>query len=102
MEITDPKILVDHKNGDGLDNRKENLRVANKQQNAQNRSGTYSQSGFRGVYLNKRSGRRKRWVAQATIEGHPFTVGYFATPSEANDAIKEFRQEHMPYSEKDR
>lgn len=37
MGITDPKILIDHKDGDGLNNQRSNLRPCNRSQNASNR-----------------------------------------------------------------
>lgn len=47
-----PDIEVDHKNGDRLDNRRENLRAATREANAQNAMQPLGRSGFRGVQLD--------------------------------------------------
>ena len=51
---------VDHINGNGLDNRRCNLRLVTPQQNRRNRStGRNNQTGYKGVTFDKKSGR---WV----------------------------------------
>lgn len=66
---------VDHKNGDGLDNRRINLRLATQQQNGFNQKpqvgGT---SAFKGVAWNKRA---KKWMAQIQFNGKHMHIGYF-------------------------
>lgn len=47
-----PDKLVDHVNLNPLDNRRSNLRLADKMQNAANSAHTRSPSGYRGVLLN--------------------------------------------------
>jgi hypothetical protein len=73
--------IVDHKNLNGLDNRRENLRIATSQQNAFNhpirRTNT---SGYKGVYLNKSRGK---WVAQITLNYKTKNLGYFSTREDA-------------------
>lgn len=61
--MSDPKELqVDHINGNGLDNRRENLRLASSIQNSFNRGKTsQNTSGFKGVTWNK---ERKKWLAR--------------------------------------
>ncbi|MGA2070874.1 MAG: AP2 domain-containing protein [Sedimentisphaerales bacterium] len=58
--------IVDHRNCDGLDNRRANLRFATYSQNLANRSKTKSKttSKYRGVYFDKRYGKwnvRIKW-----------------------------------------
>jgi hypothetical protein len=50
--------MVDHKNGNGLDNRKKNLRLCNHSENMRNRFQIRKSSPFKGVYP-----RRGKWVA---------------------------------------
>ena len=50
LGVYDPHILVDHRNGDQLDNRRENLRIATNKQNAENRKpDARSTTGVRNV-----------------------------------------------------
>lgn len=58
----DQPIEVDHANGNGLDNRKENLRASNRKHNANNcKIFKNNTSGVIGVCYHK---QRKLWVAQ--------------------------------------
>jgi hypothetical protein len=54
---------VDHANGDGLDNRRSNLRPATQLQNAKNlRRAVNNSSGYTGVFLDKRAGNWRACV----------------------------------------
>ena len=92
---------VDHINGDTLDNRRANLRIATSAQNHQNRHGADrdSKSGVRGVHWEERTGR---WRAQARLNGRFYWLGRHDTIEEAEAAAAAFRREHMPFSEMDR
>lgn len=81
LPLTD-EMEIDHKSGNGLDNRRANLRIATKGQNMQN-AGTHSDntSGFKGVHL-----KDGRWIAQFNHEGLKHHVGSFDTPEEAHAA----------------
>jgi hypothetical protein len=58
MGFPEKPLVVDHKNHDGLDNRRCNLRVITKKQNQGNRrSARNSSSKFLGVSKNKRNGK---------------------------------------------
>lgn len=58
--------LVDHINGDPLDNRRENLRYATQSQQNANRHRTFGASRFKGVY-RRRDGLK--WCAQCRVPG---------------------------------
>ncbi len=83
---------VDHINGNGLDNRKANLRVVSPRENKlhcrMRRSNT---SGFRGVYWHKRS---SKWQAQIGVRGRMRYLGDFGTAREAAIAYDEAAVKH--------
>lgn len=73
--------LVDHVNGNGLDNRRANLRPATSSQNQANRKlRRDSASGFKGVYWYP---DRNCWRARITVNRQVHSLGYFATREEA-------------------
>jgi hypothetical protein len=88
--------LVDHKNHNGLDNRRSNLRICTAQQNGFNRRiSPKTKSGFKGVrYDPSGNGGRKVWAAQATLDGKTRRLGRFATPEEAHAAYRAFAEQH--------
>lgn len=84
-EITNcpPGMVVDHMNGDSLDNRRENLRVVTQSENMRN-IGTQQRpglSGIRGVYLDKARGK---WRATIRIDGRNKSFGLYKTKEEAH------------------
>ena len=85
MDVSDPKIYIDHINRNGLDNRKKNLRTSNHKQNSRNRAiQIKNTSGYRGVYKAKNT-TSKIWKAQIQdLDGKRLGLGYFETPEEAS------------------
>lgn len=76
--------FCDHINGDTLDNRRCNLRVATKSQNGMNRKiNCNNKSGFKGVRYHNRD---KCYYAQITANGVKKHLGTFDTPEQAYDA----------------
>lgn len=76
-----PGFEVDHKNGNSLDNRRENLRLATRSQNIANtRKSTSSKSPFKGIYFHK---AKQRWHASAKFQGKPIHIGYFDSAVDA-------------------
>ncbi|WP_341520726.1 HNH endonuclease [Pseudomonas sp. G.S.17] len=81
-------MVVDHINGDGLDNRRANLRVCTNAENLRNRKmHLNNRSGFKGVYFDD-SRRGKPWRAQITAHGKKHRLGRFDTAEEASAAYR--------------
>ncbi len=74
LDVTDPKIHVDHRDNNPLNNRKYNLRQTNTSSNAQNRKGANSnnQTGVRNVNLVTRYGGKQLYLVQIMREGEKF------------------------------
>ena len=84
--------LLDHINGDGLDNRRYNLRKSNKELNGLNRHtiSLLNTSGYTGVYFDKSKGKFR---GKLKYKGKQIFVGCFTDPYEAHLAIEKRRQE---------
>lgn len=81
LGLTDPRIQCDHRDRNGLNNARENLRPASRSQNTCNqRKRSDNTSGYIGVKLNKASGK---WFAQITRGGRLIHLGRYSTPEEA-------------------
>lgn len=77
----------DHKDGDRLNNRAENLRVASPEENGMNkRIRSNNKSGRTGVHWAK---NRKMWCAMIGCHKKRINLGYFESYEEAVDARKE-------------
>jgi hypothetical protein len=84
MDVSDPKIMIDHKYHNILDNRKAFLRTCNKSQNGMNRKANkISSSSFKGVYFHKLS---NKWNAQIMLNGKNQSLGLFLKEEEAAKA----------------
>lgn len=84
---------------DTLNNCQINLTVCSNAENGQNRHGSYSSSGERGVYWHAPTGK---WRANAQVKGIRHHLGLFPTIEAAATVIKAFRAEHMPFSKEAR
>lgn len=89
------KQKLDHRDGDGLNNRRENIRPCTQSQNMANVGRTAAnKSGFKGVHRHNKS---NRWRVQISVNNKILDVGYFADKTEAAKAydaaaIKHFGQ----------
>lgn len=74
--------VIDHINGNGLDNRKANVRFATSEQNSWNQRKQRSQSSskYKGVHWEK---KRKEWRARIKYKGRSIHIGRFETEEEA-------------------
>jgi hypothetical protein len=74
-------LVVDHINGNGLDNRRDNLRVCTQGENNINtRVRGTSRSGFKGVYFHREA---QCWCATITNRGTYHYLGLFDTAEDA-------------------
>lgn len=69
-----PGEQVDHRNGDGLDNRRSNLRLCAHRQNQfnQRKQRRWTSSQFKGVTLDK---KRSQWAARIKANGSNIWLG---------------------------
>ena len=78
---------VDHRDGNGLNNCRSNLRIADYQKQQANRRKTVGSSKFKGVsrvvHKRKRVKDWVRWVAKIKFNGRQMTLGYFEDEEEA-------------------
>jgi hypothetical protein len=88
-------IKVDHIDGNRLDNRRHNLRLADSSGNGQNRGANRGRSLPRGVHYSPQCGK---YLALAKLHGQRREVGHFQTVEEADRAISAWRAANMPYS----
>ena len=78
---TKSELQTDHINGNKLDNRCSNLRLATARQNSQNRKlRSDNSTGFKGVY-----NRWGKYRAAIRINGKLKHLGIFDTPEEASE-----------------
>lgn len=94
---------TDHINGNKLDNRKENLRICTKSENAINRSAqSNNKVHIKGVIHfpycfqgEKRYFRRKQWLAKLKKDGKTIFQKYFLTKEEAALAYNESAKKYF-------
>jgi len=85
-------FIVDHKDGNPLNNQKVNLRFATRQQNMFNKkSSKNSYSKFKGVSYHI---GQKKFVAKAVLNKKSFWLGSFNSELEAAEAYNNFAIEH--------
>lgn len=83
MEPSNP-LMVDHKNGNPLDNRKSNLRIATVAENNRNcKRRSDNLSGYKGVYWKDSS---NKWAAHCRFNNKGFHIGYFKSKLDAAQA----------------
>ena len=92
LGVYDPKVFVDHKDHNGLNNARNNLRQATNSQNLQNRGKQKNNtSGLKGVTWDKNN---HKWVAQIWDNGKHVFLGRFADKEEAKIAYEIAANKH--------
>lgn len=72
--------IVDHRDGDGLNNRRGNIRIGTQSGNCVNRRQTP------GVYLRGARPKRGLWQAYIKFQGKQRSLGYYKTETAAHEA----------------
>lgn len=79
-------MTVDHRDNDGLNNRRKNLRLATTSQNGMNAGPQKNNTtGFKGVSLVVRNGK---YAAVIIADRKHYNLGHFPTPQEAHAAYQ--------------
>ncbi len=87
---------TDHRDGDGLNNRRLNLRTATQLQNMMNRKGKRGgTSKFKGVWADPNPRNRKLWRSAIRLNGRLKYLGRFATEEEAGAAYATAAKHHF-------
>lgn len=86
-------MYIDHINKNTLDNRKENLRICNKSQNAGNsKLRVDNKTGYKGIrYVQKMN----RWVVYMTQNGNYIHIGTYKSKIEAALAYDDAASDHF-------
>ncbi len=89
----DEGMEIDHRNGDGLDNRRQNLRVCTTQQNNFNRTvNKNNKLGIKGVSWHSQT---KKFRAQIMCSGERIYIGGFDTAFSADVAYREAEKRYF-------
>ena len=92
-QLLSPPVEVDHIDGNGLNNRRTNLRPATDTQNSANRKKTTGKtSTFKGVNWQNHA---QKWRAEIRVGGKNFHLGYFLNEEDAAKAYNVAATEHF-------
>lgn len=95
-----PGQVIDHINGNRMDNRKSNMRVCSQRENSKNNGiSRNNKSGYKGVFRDKRYKNREVWLFSLKNDDKTIDVTGFASPEEAAKAYDAKAIElHGPYA----
>lgn len=84
--------IIDHINGDTLDNRKQNLRFCTRAENSYNsKSRSRASSKYKGVTFD---GSRKKWLVYITVDKKRFYIGAFTCEGAAANAYNYYAEKY--------
>lgn len=83
---------TDHINGDGLDNRRCNLRVCTRSQNAANREKKRDKVGYKGVHWHKQT---NKWRPRIKVNYKSISLGLFEDQEDAARAYDRAAMQHF-------
>jgi hypothetical protein len=93
MNITDKNILIDHRNHNGLDNKKNNLRISDCVTNGQNKKLLdRNTSGVTGVDWHKQRGK---WRVRITVNKKEISLGLYDDFDEAVAVRKQAQEQYF-------
>ena len=85
--------ICDHINGNGLDNRKENLRICSHKENIRNRGlNRNNTSGYTGVYYQQQN---KKWYARIMVDGMFICLGQYVDAKLASIAYRKAAKKYF-------
>lgn len=88
-------LVIDHINGNGLDNRRKNLRVCTTQANGMNRKvSKKNKFGISGVRKVEKKITKRYWRAEIVFNGERIDLGAFRTKADAIKARKEAEKKY--------
>jgi hypothetical protein len=95
MGVYDSKVLVDHINGNKIDNRRENLRLCTNSENLRNRgTNKNNTTGVKGLYYHK---QHNLWQAEITLHGKSHTKSFSCNKySDAKELAIKWLDENGP------
>jgi len=86
----DESLVIDHVDGDGLNNRPDNLRAVTQSVNLRNSvKKCNNTSGVTGVCWHK---ARQKWLARVWLNNNAAYLGYFQDKEDAAKAVEEYRK----------
>lgn len=92
LQLTDPSIVCDHIDGNGLNNQKYNLRKCTNDLNSRNRRvKRINTTGFKGVLFKP---KHRAFQASINVKGKFFFGGHFKTAIDAAKRYNELAVQH--------